>query len=252
MQSESNPLRFCVKSSPRLFYNGGFLRHHSSCFQLLPQDLWSRASLTFDFRMLSATKLIKISVLVKDTTVFAFFHIIPPPPDPSDEEAVVAYNTLLNRYEGGVVGKRRKKLRVSFRDQLGGELAEVVGMSDGADVDTEPDPIVGKWLTSSYAHELAALSNTEAASQHMFHGSYNNPYPMVIMPLGSLLCPLFLQELRAESCECDRWRVRHSSSSKSSVASLENRRLLTFAKFAEKHRQNPRLLENLSESKAPG
>ncbi|CAF1808585.1 unnamed protein product [Brassica napus] len=28
MQSESNPLRFCVKSSPRLFYNGGFLRHH--------------------------------------------------------------------------------------------------------------------------------------------------------------------------------------------------------------------------------
>ncbi|KAH0876027.1 hypothetical protein HID58_073389, partial [Brassica napus] len=55
----------------------------------------------------------------------------------------------------------------------------------------------------------------------------------------------------AESCECDRWRVRHSSSSKSSVASLENRRLLTFAKFAEKHRQNPRLLENLSESKAP-
>ena len=56
----------------------------------------------------------------------------------------------------------------------------------------------------------------------------------------------------AESCECDRWRVRHSSSSKSSVASLENRRLLTFAKFAEKHRQNPRLLENLSESKAPG
>ncbi|CAN7122381.1 unnamed protein product [Brassica rapa subsp. narinosa] len=64
----------------------------------------------------------------------------------------------------------------------------------------------------------------------------------------------------AGSCECDRWRVRHSSSSKSSVASLENRRLLTFAKFAGKHRQilnsfdrqNPRLLENLSESKAPG
>lgn len=86
---------------------------------------------------------------------------LPPPPDPSDEEAVVAYNTLLNRYglsngesgsvlgkrkekgdsEGGVVGKRRKKLRVSFRDQLGGELAEVVGMSDGADVETEPGPI---------------------------------------------------------------------------------------------------------------
>ncbi|KAF8108389.1 hypothetical protein N665_0109s0016 [Sinapis alba] len=85
---------------------------------------------------------------------------LPPPPDASDEEAVVAYNTLLNRYglsngesgcvlgkrkeksegEGGV-GKRMKKLRVSFRDQLGGELAEVVGMSDGADVETEPGPI---------------------------------------------------------------------------------------------------------------
>ncbi|KAJ0240549.1 Protein phosphatase 1 regulatory inhibitor subunit PPP1R8 [Hirschfeldia incana] len=88
---------------------------------------------------------------------------LPPPPDTSDVEAVVAYNTLLNRYglwngesgsvlgkrkekdegEGGVAGKKRmkKKLRVSFRDQLGGELAEVVGMSDGADVETEPGPI---------------------------------------------------------------------------------------------------------------
>ncbi|KAL0889402.1 hypothetical protein Bca101_013385 [Brassica carinata] len=86
---------------------------------------------------------------------------LPPPPDASDEEAVVAYNTLLNRYglsngeSGSVLGKRKeksegegevgkkrvKKLRVSFRDQLGGELAEVVGMSDGADVETEPGPI---------------------------------------------------------------------------------------------------------------
>ncbi|ESQ39934.1 hypothetical protein EUTSA_v10000925mg [Eutrema salsugineum] len=85
---------------------------------------------------------------------------LPPPPDPSDEDAVVAYNTLLNRYglsngESGcklgkrkekagseaVVGKRMKRLRVSFRDQLGGELAEVVGISDGADVETEPGPI---------------------------------------------------------------------------------------------------------------
>ncbi|VVB08300.1 unnamed protein product [Arabis nemorensis] len=86
---------------------------------------------------------------------------LPPPPDASDEDAVVAYNTLLNRYglsngesgcmlgkrkkdgsEAGVVGKRvKKKVRVSFRDQLGGELAEVVGISDGADVETMPGPI---------------------------------------------------------------------------------------------------------------
>ncbi|KAG7532390.1 Forkhead-associated (FHA) domain [Arabidopsis thaliana x Arabidopsis arenosa] len=85
---------------------------------------------------------------------------LPPPPDASDEEALVAYNTLLNRYglsdgeSGCVLGKRKekagseagvakrmKKVRVSFRDQLGGELAEIVGMSDGADVETEPGPI---------------------------------------------------------------------------------------------------------------
>ncbi|KAH0884842.1 hypothetical protein HID58_060938 [Brassica napus] len=65
----------------------------------------------------------------------------------------------------------------------------------------------------------------------------------------------------AGSCECDRWRVRHSSSSKFSVASLEKSKASrTVAKFAVKHRrimnsferQNPRLLEkSLSESKAP-
>ena len=90
----------------------------------------------------------------------------PPPPDPSDEEAVVAYNTLLNRYginksdlvsKSGESGssacgkskdypseraaKRIKKTRVSFRDQVGGELVEVVGISDGADVETEPGPV---------------------------------------------------------------------------------------------------------------
>ncbi|GMH05217.1 hypothetical protein Nepgr_007057 [Nepenthes gracilis] len=37
--------------------------------------------------------------------------------------------------------KRIKKTRVSFRDQLGGELVEVVGVSDGADVETEPGPV---------------------------------------------------------------------------------------------------------------
>ncbi|KAK0596957.1 hypothetical protein LWI29_020514 [Acer saccharum] len=91
---------------------------------------------------------------------------LPPPPDPSDEEAVVIYNTLLNRYGlsksdllststefGSFTGgsnysqqseraaKKMRKLRVSFRDQAGGELVEVVGFSDGADVETEPGPI---------------------------------------------------------------------------------------------------------------
>lgn len=92
---------------------------------------------------------------------------LPSPPDPNDEDAVVAYNTILNRYgisksdissgskgssrgaSGGIDGnqlsgrplKRRKKLRVSFGDQVGGELIQVVGISDGADVETEPGPI---------------------------------------------------------------------------------------------------------------
>ncbi|CAL5184046.1 unnamed protein product [Lathyrus oleraceus] len=90
----------------------------------------------------------------------------PPPPDPSDEEAVVTYNTLLNRYGinksdlvpksnelgGSASGqnkdwqseraaKRIKKTRVSFRDQVGGELVQVVGISDGVDVETEPGPV---------------------------------------------------------------------------------------------------------------
>ncbi|EOY29025.1 hypothetical protein QUC31_013352 [Theobroma cacao] len=91
---------------------------------------------------------------------------LPPPPDPSDEEAVVAYNTLINSYglsksdllpksnvsgsslseregstELGRASKRMKKLKVTFRDQAGGELVEVVGISDGADVETEPGPL---------------------------------------------------------------------------------------------------------------
>ncbi|XVF75144.1 hypothetical protein PTKIN_Ptkin13bG0163900 [Pterospermum kingtungense] len=82
---------------------------------------------------------------------------LPPPPDPSDEEAVVAYNTLLNRYgllpesislsgredstETERAAKRMRKLKVTFRDQAGGELVEVVGISDGADVETEPGPV---------------------------------------------------------------------------------------------------------------
>ncbi|KAI3928640.1 hypothetical protein MKW98_024241 [Papaver atlanticum] len=86
---------------------------------------------------------------------------LPPPPDPSDEEAVVAYNTILNRYGlskptsgsgNSPVGsdessklerpaKKIKKARVTFRDHAGGQLVEVVGMSDGADVGTEPGPL---------------------------------------------------------------------------------------------------------------
>ncbi|KAK4373662.1 hypothetical protein RND71_009046 [Anisodus tanguticus] len=79
---------------------------------------------------------------------------LPPPPDPSDEEAVLAYNTFLNRY--GLTSpdslskstisterptKRIRRTSVSFRDQVGGELVEVVGISDGVDVETEPGPV---------------------------------------------------------------------------------------------------------------
>ncbi|KAK9057418.1 hypothetical protein SSX86_022253 [Deinandra increscens subsp. villosa] len=83
---------------------------------------------------------------------------LPPPPDPSDEEAMLAYNTFVNRHNnlsqaGGSSfvsanhgeterpSKRSKKARVAFRDQVGGELVEVVGVSDGADVETEPGPM---------------------------------------------------------------------------------------------------------------
>ena len=91
---------------------------------------------------------------------------LPSPPDPSDEDAVVAYNTILNRY--GITksdlsskskksagressgndnhlserpAKKSRKARVAFKDQVGGNLLQVVGISDGADVETEPGPI---------------------------------------------------------------------------------------------------------------
>lgn len=32
-------------------------------------------------------------------------------------------------------------MRVAFRDQVRGELIEVVGFSDGADVETKPGPV---------------------------------------------------------------------------------------------------------------
>lgn len=84
---------------------------------------------------------------------------LPSPPDPSDQDAVLAYNTILNRY--GITksdvssngkysddshlserpAKKSRKARVAFKDQVGGHLVEVVGISDGADVETEPGPI---------------------------------------------------------------------------------------------------------------
>ncbi|CAM6023560.1 unnamed protein product [Sphagnum balticum] len=96
--------------------------------------------------------------------------VYPPAPDPADQEAVVAYNTSLNRLgvpsptslatnlqskpRDGLTevtrkpeqqsekrAKRARISRVSFRDEHGGVLVDVVGISDGADVSTEPGPI---------------------------------------------------------------------------------------------------------------
>eukprot|EP00250_Pteridium_aquilinum_P016010 c22889_g1_i1 orf=772-2049(-) len=88
--------------------------------------------------------------------------VLPPAPDPSDEEAVVVYNTLLNKLgmskqSQGVLdskkqsvshinpterpSKKMRKAHVTFRDQYDGVLVEVVGISDGADVSTEPGPL---------------------------------------------------------------------------------------------------------------
>ncbi|KAL3627232.1 hypothetical protein CASFOL_028595 [Castilleja foliolosa] len=89
---------------------------------------------------------------------------LPPPPDTSDEEAVLAYNTYINRALNGLTvpntssrissvtkdernlteraSKRIKRTtRVAFKDQVGDKLVEIVGFSDGADVETEPGPI---------------------------------------------------------------------------------------------------------------
>ncbi|KAL0300913.1 UNVERIFIED_CONTAM: protein phosphatase 1 regulatory inhibitor subunit PPP1R8 [Sesamum radiatum] len=86
---------------------------------------------------------------------------LPPPPDPSDEEAVLAYNTYINCTLNGLkrpntlydstgsldmksterAPKRIRRTKVAFKDQVGGELVEIVGFSDGADVETEPGPV---------------------------------------------------------------------------------------------------------------
>ncbi|MQM03884.1 hypothetical protein Taro_036671 [Colocasia esculenta] len=121
---------------------------------------------------------------------------LPSPPDPSDEEAVLAYNTILNRYglrksdflsksskdSGGTstgsedsyqserTAKKRRKARVAFKDQVGGELVQIVGISDGADVETEPGPIgvkegslVGKY--ESLVHITVIPKGKEQISQ---------------------------------------------------------------------------------------
>ncbi|ERN19190.1 nuclear inhibitor of protein phosphatase 1 isoform X2 [Amborella trichopoda] len=94
------------------------------------------------------------------TPSLATEFVPPSPPDPSDEDAVLAYNTILNRHgaikpglsskssstreDGEKVersSKRLRKTRVAFRDQVGGNLVEVVGISDGQDVGTEPGPV---------------------------------------------------------------------------------------------------------------
>ncbi|XP_075523059.1 LOW QUALITY PROTEIN: protein phosphatase 1 regulatory inhibitor subunit PPP1R8 homolog [Primulina tabacum] len=93
---------------------------------------------------------------------------LPPPPDASDEDAVLSYNTYINWSLNGVrkldiilksqeqstlqdtkdgnqiterPRKRIKRTRVTFKDQVGAELVEIVGYSDGADVETEPGPV---------------------------------------------------------------------------------------------------------------
>ncbi|GAQ82677.1 hypothetical protein KFL_001200010 [Klebsormidium nitens] len=115
---------------------------------------------------------------------------MPSPPDPADTEAVVAYHTLVNRHgydsplnaerlpereppdkgpssderpddgpapdettDGRPTKRQRMRSRVSFSDQYGGALAQVVGVSDGADVDRVGPVGVpeGQALTGKYA-----------------------------------------------------------------------------------------------------
>ncbi|XP_042520634.1 protein phosphatase 1 regulatory inhibitor subunit PPP1R8 homolog [Macadamia integrifolia] len=126
---------------------------------------------------------------------------LPPPPDPSDEEAVLAYNTILNRYglaksdllsktadnSGSSLSvnnddrflerasKRIRKTRVAFRDQVGGELVEVVGISDGADVETEPGPVGVKEgsLVGKY-ESLVQITVVPKGKEHVSPGGDGN------------------------------------------------------------------------------
>lgn len=93
---------------------------------------------------------------------------LPAPPDPADADAVLAYNTALNRlgaaeaqqegegtgpaggdWHGAGAAQRpasraaRRDGHVSFRDEVGGQLEDLVGYSDGAGCldGAEPGPV---------------------------------------------------------------------------------------------------------------
>ncbi|KAK6149608.1 hypothetical protein DH2020_017133 [Rehmannia glutinosa] len=72
---------------------------------------------------------------------------LPPPPDPTNEEAVLAYNTYINRSLNGlripnILSRSTGSSSSSVtKDDSWGELVEIVGFSDGADVETEPGPV---------------------------------------------------------------------------------------------------------------
>ncbi|KAH7684184.1 nuclear inhibitor of protein phosphatase 1 protein [Dioscorea alata] len=129
---------------------------------------------------------------------------LPSPPDPSDEDAVVAYNTVLNRYglrksdvsskasnastsgsgesqdnhEIERPAKRNRRARVAFKDQVGGQLVEVVGTSDGADIETEPGPIGVKEgsLVGKY-ESLVQITVIPKGKEQMPSFNADNPSP---------------------------------------------------------------------------
>ncbi|CAN1175092.1 Protein phosphatase 1 regulatory inhibitor subunit PPP1R8 homolog [Linum perenne] len=126
--------------------------------------------------------------------------ILPSSPDQNDEEAVVYYNTQINRYGLDKLAKvldfrpsshlvrkqtsqqpersrkRMKKARVVFKDQVGGELVEVVGVSDGVDVGTEHGPagvkegsLIGRY--ESLVQSVVIPKGKEASSLKESNGS---------------------------------------------------------------------------------
>lgn len=119
--------------------------------------------------------------LKSEEEIAAAVKQLPPPPHETDLEAVSQYNTMLNRMNlpasvtnleirsgDGDTRKRRREEdgvrrgglkrqavergshsgqraeRVRFRDEFGGILVEVVGFSDGYDVDTTTGPVGAK------------------------------------------------------------------------------------------------------------
>ncbi|KAG1364301.1 putative protein phosphatase 1 regulatory inhibitor subunit PPP1R8 [Cocos nucifera] len=133
---------------------------------------------------------------------------LPSPPDPSDEDAVVAYNTVLNRYGcisqldfsstsqkssgslssgtddhhlSGRSTKRIRQARVAFKDQVGGYLVEVVGISDGADVETEPGPIGVKEVSKTTLAPKAAnplVQSLQLQNSQITHTQHQQHVPL--------------------------------------------------------------------------